>query len=249
MAARSRPGRSTPPASIAESASRSAATRCAWVSASPISRRPHSASRPPSRWSAAMAARTRSTTNAEDGVLDRGDDQVAGVRVEVRRDLAVEVVGQPVADVRLDQALVPVGRRGVLVEEVERLAERRHRQERVRAELADPVVQRADPAELEARHAGDLDLVLQRRRQLAVLGEPLERRDLAVGDRARAGRRPRRGRPGRRRRRAGACGSEMRSRRDPTDRLGRRGCALRAAGYVRGRRCPDRRVRRLRTLV
>ena len=105
------PGRSTPPASSADSASRSAATRCAWVSASPISRRPHSASRPPSRGSAAIAARTRSTTNSRvPGVLERGDDQVAGVGVEVRRDLAVEVGGQPVADVGLDQALEPVRR-------------------------------------------------------------------------------------------------------------------------------------------
>ena len=53
-------------------------------------------------------------------VLQRGDDQVAGVGVEVRRDLAVEVRGQPVADVGLDQPLVPVGGRGVGVEEVDR---------------------------------------------------------------------------------------------------------------------------------
>ena len=66
-------------------------------------------------------------------VLDRRDDQVAGVGVEVGRDLAEEVVGQPVADVGLDQALQPVGRRGVQVELVDRQPERRHRDERVGA--------------------------------------------------------------------------------------------------------------------
>ena len=65
IAARSIAGRSTPPGSSAVRASRSAATRWAWLSASPISRRPHSASRPPTRRSAAMAARTRSTTKPD----------------------------------------------------------------------------------------------------------------------------------------------------------------------------------------
>ena len=137
IAARSSPGRSTPPASSAVSASRSAATRCAWVSASPISRRPHSASRPPRRRSAAIAARTRSTTNVGvPGVLERGDDQVAGVGVEVRRDLAVEVGGQPVADVRLDQALDQSDGAVCAWNRSIGLAERRHRRERVGAELA-----------------------------------------------------------------------------------------------------------------
>ena len=45
---------------------------------------------------------------------------IAGVRVEERRDLAVEVRGQPVPDVRLDQALEPVGGRRARVERVER---------------------------------------------------------------------------------------------------------------------------------
>ena len=72
IAARSSAGRSTPPASSADSASRSAATRCAWVSASPISRRPHSASRPPSRGSAAIAARTRLDHERPSGPRRRG---------------------------------------------------------------------------------------------------------------------------------------------------------------------------------
>ena len=117
-------------------------------------------------------------------VLERGHDQVAGLGVEVRRDLTVEVVGETVADVRLDQPLVPVARSGVLVEPVDRLDERRHRLEGVGAEPGEPLVERGDVPELRRRHARDGHLVLERRRQLGVLGEPLEGRDLAVRDRA-----------------------------------------------------------------
>ena len=63
--ARSAPRCDIPPTRRAASASRSAATRWAWLSASPTSRRPHRASRPASRGSASMAARTRSTAKAE----------------------------------------------------------------------------------------------------------------------------------------------------------------------------------------
>ena len=84
------------------------------------------------------------------GVLEGGHDQVAGLGVEVGRDLSVEVVGHAVTDVGLDQALEPVGRRGVLVEEIERTTERRHRLERVRPEVDEPVQQRGDVRELGA---------------------------------------------------------------------------------------------------
>ena len=137
IAARSMPGRSTPPVSRAVRASRSAATRCAWVSASPMSRRPHSASRPATRWSSAIAARTRSTTNTElPAVAQALDDDGAGVRVEERRDLGVEVRGQPVADVRRHQTLEPVRGRRPGVEGVEGLHERLHGRDRVGAEGA-----------------------------------------------------------------------------------------------------------------
>jgi hypothetical protein len=116
-------------------------------------------------------------------IVQRRHDQVAGVGVEVRRDLAVEVSGQPVTDEGLDQPLVPVGRRGVEVEQVDRSLERRHRLERVGAELADPVVEPADVPELQARHLHHLDLVADGGRELGVVGEPLERRELAVRDR------------------------------------------------------------------
>ena len=50
-----------PPTIRSVSASRSTATRWAWTSASPTSRRAHSASRPATLGSASIAARTRST--------------------------------------------------------------------------------------------------------------------------------------------------------------------------------------------
>ena len=57
---------STPsaPMSSAVRPARSTATRCAWLSASPTRRRPHRASRPATRGSASMPARTCSTTKS-----------------------------------------------------------------------------------------------------------------------------------------------------------------------------------------
>ena len=55
------------------------------------------------------------------GRCPRGPEhQVAGRLVEVGRHLAVEVLGDAVADVRLDQALEPVAGRGALVEGLQR---------------------------------------------------------------------------------------------------------------------------------
>ena len=91
----------------------------------------------------------------------------------------------PVADVRLDQALVPVGRRGVLVE----LVERRPGTAAIAANGSAPssrsrARRRSRWPNSAAAIALIADLVLQRGRQLGVLGEPLEGRELAVGDRA-----------------------------------------------------------------
>ena len=70
-------------------------------------------------------------------------------RVEERRDLAVEVRGQPVADVRLDQALEPVARRGVARGSSSKgFSNGCHRRERVGAERGDPVQERRDVSEL-----------------------------------------------------------------------------------------------------
>jgi hypothetical protein len=117
-------------------------------------------------------------------VLQGRDDHVAGVGVEVGRDLAVEVRRQAVADVGLDQALVPVARRGVGVEGVDRRLERRHRVEGVGAERPDPLVEPTHVPELQGGHARHLHLVAQRRREPGVVDETLERRQLAVGDHA-----------------------------------------------------------------
>ena len=97
--------------------SRSAAMRWAWLSISPTRRRPQSASRPASRGSAWIAARTRSTAKALCPVSAHTvEDQVAAAVVEVDGDLGVEVRGDAVPDVRLDQPLEPVGRARRLVE-------------------------------------------------------------------------------------------------------------------------------------
>ena len=102
------------------SASRSAATRCAWLSASPTSRRPHSASRPAEpRVRLDRGPHPVDRERRVPGVLEDRRAPGRGSVVEVRRDLAVEVLGDAVADVRLDQALQPVGRRGALVERLE----------------------------------------------------------------------------------------------------------------------------------
>ena len=63
-------------------------------------------------------------------------------------DLPVEVRGEPVADVRLDEPLGPVPRRGLRVEAVDRLLERGHRLVGVGAELGEPGAQPVEVAEL-----------------------------------------------------------------------------------------------------
>ena len=131
-----------------------------------------------------MARRTRSTTksawpaSASESTISW---RVSGV--EVLRDLDVEVGGQPVADVGLDQPLEPVAGRGRGVEDVEGLHERRHRLDRVGAQGRDPLEQRLDVAELDRRHLAERELVGQLHGELGVVGQPLERGDLAVGDR------------------------------------------------------------------
>ena len=117
-------------------------------------------------------------------VLERGDDELLGALVEVARDLTVEVVGEPVTDVGLDQGLPPVGRPGVEVERVEALAQRLHGCVGVDVELHEPVEDRLDLGLLGGGHGEQGRLVLQRRSHLRVVGQPLDGRDLAVGDRA-----------------------------------------------------------------
>ena len=104
--------------------------------------------------------------------------------VEQRGDLAVEVGGDAVADVRLDQALEPVARGGLGVELRERLLERRHRLPRVDAQVGEPLDEPREVPDLRRRHEGEGGLVRDRRRQRGVGGEPLERDELGVGQHA-----------------------------------------------------------------
>ena len=86
IAARSIPGRSTPPTSSVDSASRSAATRCAWLSASPIE--PARPQRQPAGDLRVRLDRRAHPVDRElgvSGVVERGQDQVAGRRRRDRR--------------------------------------------------------------------------------------------------------------------------------------------------------------------
>ena len=183
--ARSAPGRPGAPTSRDASASRSTPTRWAWVSASPTSRRPQSASRPPIRGSSAIAC----SDGADDVLvaahaLDDRLDQGPGVGVDVGRDLPVEVLRDPVPDVGLDQALEPVVRCGPLVERVDGHDERRDRLLRVGPELLQPRDDLFVVEELGDGEASDLGLVADARRRLGVRRELAEGAQLAVGQRA-----------------------------------------------------------------
>ncbi len=118
------------------------------------------------------------------GVAEAVQHDGAGVDVEERRDLGVEVGGEPVPDVRRDQPLEPVRRGGPGVEGVERLGERRHRRHRVRSEPPEVVPEPLEVRVLDRRHLRQLGLVLQPGSHAGVLGEPVERRDLAVRHRS-----------------------------------------------------------------
>ena len=149
-------------------ASRSAATRWAWLSASPTSRRPHRASRPATLGSASIAARTFSITkSACASSASTSCTRAPGVGVDERRHLAVEVGGETVADVGPDQPLQPVLGPGVVVERVERGVERLHRHHHVHVELGEPVADPLEVRDLQRRHRGDVHLVGQRRRHAA----------------------------------------------------------------------------------
>ena len=182
MAARSMPGRSTVPVSRLVRASRSAATRCAWLSASPTRRRPHSASRPATLRSASIAAADPlDHVRLLALVVQHLVHQRPGVRVDERRDLAVEVGGEAVADVGPDQTLQPVLRLGVLVVGVERRVEGLHRLHHIGVQLGQPV---PDPLEVRRSAArpsyATCTLSASVGAVRGVLGEPLEGRQCAV---------------------------------------------------------------------
>ena len=118
------------------------------------------------------------------GVGEHLQHQVAGRRVQERGHLAVEVGRDPVADVRLDQALQPVARRGAGVERRRRgrrtapSPRRRPRRARPAGRAAARSGRSRRPPSRPARPAG------QRRRQPGVLGQPVERGQLAVREHA-----------------------------------------------------------------
>ena len=115
-------------------------------------------------------------------VLQHALDHGPRLRIQVPGRLAVEVGGEGVADVGLDQRFQPAGGLGVLVEGVHRRGERLHRLGRVRAEFGQPVPDPPEVVELRRRHARDLRLAVQRRGQPGVGGQALERCELPVGD-------------------------------------------------------------------
>ena len=173
-----------PEASSATRPSRSTATRWACVSASPTSRRAHSASRPPTRGSAAMAG--AHPVDGERGVTDVAEHlahQVARGRVEVRRRLAVEVARDAVSHVGLDQALQPVGGRGQVMKRVQRGDIGRHGLLRVDPEVAQVLAQLLEVGELAGGERRQGRPVAQVRRHPGVGRHPLEGGQLAVGQR------------------------------------------------------------------
>lgn len=167
---------------MVDSASRSATTRCACESASPISRRAHRASLPTEpRVRLDRGAHLLDGEVAVARVVKHGEHEGTGVRVEPGRDLTVEVAGDRVTDIGLDQAFQPVRRSGLAVEVVERLRERLHRTGRLHLDRRQPVGQPLEVVEFRGRHPRQRRLVTQRRREFRVLGEPLEGRQLPVG--------------------------------------------------------------------
>ena len=107
-----------------------------------------------------------------------------GVIVDVRRDLAVEVLGNALPDVGLDQTLEPVGGNGAFVEGVEGRHERRHRHLRRHAQSREPLREQREVLQLLGREHGERRLVPQVWGQVGVFRELGEGAQLAVGQHA-----------------------------------------------------------------
>ena len=111
-------------------------------------------------------------------------DEGARLIVDIGRDLAIEVHRDPIADIGLHQSLEPVARGGVLVELLERAAERLHRLLGDDADGLEAITQRDEVAELGGGHLGQSGFVVNRRRECRIDGRALERHELAVGQHA-----------------------------------------------------------------
>ena len=113
-------------------------------------------------------------------VLQHLGDQSARAGVEVGRDLAVEVGGDAVADIGLDQPFEPDRGPRAVVEGVHRLDERLHRSADVGADALQPLVQQVVVVQHTCGLARQLGLVRQRGRQVGVSGQSAEGGQLAV---------------------------------------------------------------------
>ena len=182
--ARSAPARPGAPTRMLASASRSTPTRWAWVMASPTRRRPQSASRPgEARVGGDGLAHDGDREVGLTGVLEDADDERAGVLVDVARDLAVEVLGDALADVGLDESLEEVGGGRALVEGVDGRHEGLHGRLRLDAEGLEALGEHGVVLQLVGGEDGERRLVTQRRRELGVLGQLAEGTQLAVRER------------------------------------------------------------------
>src|SRR3954454_4700672 len=123
-------------------------------------------------------------TDGEVGVTGVGEDLQDQPAVRVGQeggDLPVEVGGQPIADIGLDQPLEPRARPGALVEGVQGRDERRHRVGRLHAELGEPVGEPYVVGDLGRGHPGQRRPTGQLRGEPGVLGQSIEGGELGVG--------------------------------------------------------------------
>ena len=196
--ARSAPAPGTAPTSSAVRASRSAATRCAWLSASPTSRR--APEREPPGDARVGVDRAAHLAQHELGValvLQHGRHELVGARVEEGADLPVEVAGDAVADVRLDQTLEPRLRAPSARGRRRGRDERLHRGVGVGVELDRSRPRAARSAELGDGEPGQRGLAGQGRAPARRPRRAGRTRSARRRRAPRAGRRPPRGRPGR----------------------------------------------------
>ncbi len=132
-----------------------------------------------------------------DGRADPGDHEFGvarvGEHVEYQRPGSrvhqfghrpVEIGGNAVAHVGLDQPLQPVGRGGAGVEGVQRVHKRQHRLVGLGAHQRDLPAQQPEVAEFRDRHLTQGRLVGERGGQRRVIGKPEESDEFRVGQQA-----------------------------------------------------------------
>ena len=154
----------------------------AWVIASPSSRRAHSANRLRCLPLAVTAARTSATTNCECPVSDSAARTTSATSSGSPSAISqVEVGGQRVADIGLHQRLQPGARHRQPVVVLQRRHVLRHRRHDVDATAFQGIAQQLVVAHLGGGHAGHRDPSAQVRRHPRLVGQPVERSHLAVG--------------------------------------------------------------------